>query len=512
MADWIGYRWLAEQYHIESVQRFRVESEIGTVRRTMRSDGFVREIYTTVVRPAPTLAAHLTFALKHEGVHLEFLARLFHTISSSELEQWIQSEPTGQYARRIGFLYEWLTERSLAIDGIGGNYHDALDPKRYVTSLVSANNPRWRIRDNLPGTRDFCPLVHRTQRVVDTQNYDCAEKLQTLEVEYGVDILMRSAVWLTFKESRASFAIEHEENQTDRIRRFAGVMERRCGNYENPLARPSLEELQREILGPRATRYGLRQSPVFVGQSTLYGPYVDYIAPPWKNIDGMLEGLAHFLNATHAESPIVRASVASFGFVYIHPMADGNGRISRFLVNDVLRRDGAVPRPFILPISATITENAQNRVRYDATLETFSRSLMNRYQEAYRFGERRMYADGVESDFDFDAYDDALYAWRYPDLTIHVEYMADVIDQTLRHEMRQEARYLRGLETARAGIKELVEGPNADIDRIIRSFQDNQGQLSNKLKKEFPLLAELSLENQIAEIVHRAFEDTQNDL
>jgi hypothetical protein len=171
-----------------------------------------------------------------------------------------------------------------------------------------------------------------------------------------------------------------------------------------------------------------------------------------------------------------------------------------------------VPRPFILPISATITENAQNRVRYDATLETFSRPLMNRYQEAYRFGERRMYADGVESNFDFDAYDDALYAWRYLDLTTHVEYMADVIDQTLRHEMRQEARYLRGLETARASIKELIEGPNADIDRIIRSFQDNQGQLSNKLKKEFPLLAELGLENQIAEIVHRAFGDTQNEL
>jgi hypothetical protein len=52
MVDWIGYRWLAEQYHIESVQRFRVESEIGTVRRTVQSDGFVREIYTVVVRPA----------------------------------------------------------------------------------------------------------------------------------------------------------------------------------------------------------------------------------------------------------------------------------------------------------------------------------------------------------------------------------------------------------------------------------------------------------------------------
>jgi hypothetical protein len=120
------------------------------------------------------LAAHLTFALKHEGVYLEFLARLFHIIPSSELEQWVQSEPTGQYARRIGFLYEWLSESSLSVDGIGGNYHDALDPKQYVTSSAPANNPRWRIRDNLPGTRDFCPLVHRTQRVADTQNYNCS--------------------------------------------------------------------------------------------------------------------------------------------------------------------------------------------------------------------------------------------------------------------------------------------------------------------------------------------------
>lgn len=33
------------------------------------------------------------------------------------------------------------------------------------------------------------------------------------------------------------------------------------------------------------------------------------------------------------------SAVASFGFVYIHPLADGNGRVHRFLINDVLRRD-----------------------------------------------------------------------------------------------------------------------------------------------------------------------------
>jgi Fic family protein len=53
--------------------------------------------------------------------------------------------------------------------------------------------------------------------------------------------------------------------------------------------------------------------------------------------------------------------VAAFGFVYIHPLADGNGRVHRFLVNDLLRRDGAVPEPMILPVSALIAGSAAER-------------------------------------------------------------------------------------------------------------------------------------------------------
>ena len=51
---------------------------------------------------------------------------------------------------------------------------------------------------------------------------------------------------------------------------------------------------------------------------------------------------AHSLH-TSGLSSVARAALTSFGFVYLHPMTDGNGRISRFLINDVLRRDGALP-------------------------------------------------------------------------------------------------------------------------------------------------------------------------
>ena len=43
----------------------------------------------------------------------------------------------------------------------------------------------------------------------------------------------------------------------------------------------------------------------------------------------------------------MRAAVLSFAFVYIHPLADGNGRVHRFLVNDLLYRDGILSEPMI---------------------------------------------------------------------------------------------------------------------------------------------------------------------
>jgi Uncharacterized conserved protein len=510
MKEWIGYKRLATRYGIEAVQPLPIESEIGPSRRRIHHDGVTREIYTAIMRPEDTLAAHLTFAIKHEGIHLEFLSRLFDQVPEAEIAAWMNSERTGQYARRVGFLWEWLKGRELrGVKAVtGGNYVDAIDPDTYLTRTQPENNPRWRVRDNLPGTRHFCPTIRRTKAVIDAEQYDCAKQLDALQAEYGTDILMRSAVWLTVKESRASFQIEREDNRADRIQRFAAVMERRCGEHQNPLDRETLTELQREVIGDKSTfsHFGLRRSPVFVGETSGFQEVVHYVAPHWEELDTMLRGMESFIERTKGTSPIARAAVASFGFVYIHPLADGNGRIHRFLINDILRRDGAVPKPYILPVSATITNKPQNRARYDTVLELFSKPLMARYSGLYAFGPSREYEDKISSNFVFTGYDDALPAWRYLDLTHHVEYLAELIDSTLRLEMREEANLLRRWDNARTAIKEIIEGPNQDIDRIIRAIKGHGGNVSNKLAKEFPVLADAEITAKVTEAVAAAFE------
>lgn len=501
-SSWVGYAWLKEHFDLPVTQRLTTLSQIGTDRKSRVEGGTRYEFYRVSARPEDTPEAHLAFALKHEGVHLELLSHAFAKIDKAALTRWIASEPTGQYARKAGFLYEWLTNDTLQVVGVGGSYRDALDSSQVVTADTPIKNARWRINDNLPGTPDFCPIVRRTDLINLLDDYDGAERLRDMEDDYGTDLMSRSAVWLTIRESRASFAIEHEGDQKSKIHRFALAMGRFCGQLENPLSSEALTQLQDTILGVSTIRHGLRQSPVFVGSGTQeMGAYVHYVAPHADDVALMLKGLSMFLEKTQRESPILRAAVASFGFVFIHPLADGNGRISRFLINDTLRRDQAVPDPLLLPVSATITKSATSRRGYDKILETYSRPMMQQTINDVHFGARTTYPDGVLSDFEFSGYDTLRPAWRYPDLTEQSEYLSHIIHETIEYEMRHQIQAHQAWITVREQIKDYLEGPDEHLDRIIRSIEANHGVISNKLTKEFPALSQASVAGPIQDLV-----------
>ena len=513
MPDWIGYRWLIDRYRLRVVQPLPVETAIGTVRTKVSHGATEQRTVNAALRPDSTLTGHLGFALKHEGIHLETLSRLFAPSPLSapqparELESWIRREPTGQYARRAGFLYEWLTNCRLDVaDVTRGNYIDALDSDREFVAPTPVNDSRWRVRDNLLGNADFAPQIRRTPDTERAVELNIRERIERLEGQFTPELVMRSAVWLTIKESRASFAIEHEDNKRDRIERFAAVMAQRTGESVDPLAVADLEVLQRAILGPNALHYGLRRSPVFVGESGRFGAeQVHYIGPPWENVESMLEGLRQGLKRSIGCPAVLRAALASFGFVYIHPMVDGNGRISRFLINDVLRRDGALPKPYILPIS-TIMQRADLRpMSYDAVLEVFSRPLMQQYQKDWSFGPEQRAADGVVYNLQFASHAEAAHAWRYPDLTQHVAFLATALELTIEQEMRGEAQYLQSHGAARMRLKNIVEGPDAALDRIIRSVRESRGVISGKLRHEYPILNRAEIAEDVVQAIREEF-------
>jgi hypothetical protein len=289
-------------------------------------------------------------------------------------------------------------------------------------------------------------------------------------------------------------------------------MARHTGQGAMPLDDFALAALQREILGERTTiqHFGLRQSPVFVGETVRYQEVVHYVAPPADEVAAMLDGLRVFLFRTQGQSSVMRSAVAAFGFVYIYPLADGNGRVHRFLVNDVLRRDGVIPAPLILPISSVITDHSEERRGYDQVLDQVSGPLMQALRDQVGFDTiRTSYPDGVVSNGVFHGAGQARPLWRYPDLSPHVVFLANIIERTLTEQMREQSHYLRNHARARLALKEIVEMPDQQADRVLRSVEQNKGELNNVLAKEMPVLREPGVWAEIVEAVSRVFSSSR---
>jgi hypothetical protein len=520
--DLAGFSAIEDKYKLLPVQELSSCCRIGTKRATVINDNYRVETFLEAYAPEDTLRGHFEFGLKYDDLNLEWLSRLFSKLEHSWIVDWLNDTPTSLYARKTAFFYEWLSEKRLPVENTKvTGYESALDDSKYLTNLQGKRNQRWKIVDNLPGTPAYCPLVRLTPELKDAANFDLQKELNCLDEKYGADLLMRSAAWLTFNESRATFTIEREADRTDDIKRFAATMAIHCGRIKDPLSDASLQTLQQDVLGARALRRGIRKSPVFVGTSARHDvTIVRYIAPHFSQIQAMLDGLRTFEKQTRYGSgqvdplrTIVRAGVIAYGFVYIHPLSDGNGRVHRLLVNDTLMRDGLVPIGIILPISSTIVKSSTMRGDYERVLDRFSAKQIHRYSTSYSFGKEVACEDGVITDFKFNDYEDAAHAWRFPDLTAHAHFMAKVIRSTVITNMTQEAEFLAKHDDAKQRLKKVFELPDRDADAIIRSLRQNNGRATNILTKRYeamfedPLIAAGVLEAVMSALEGRPMED-----
>ncbi|ADP17050.1 filamentation induced by cAMP protein Fic 2 [Achromobacter xylosoxidans A8] len=173
-----------------------------------------------------------------------------------------------------------------------------------MTRIKAVRDRRWRINNNLSGTPAFCPIIRRSEVLTQSLRFNLLEALTELDRQFGEDVLMRAATWFTFKESRASFLLEREVAQADRVKRFAHVTAEHCGKLDEPLGADGLAMLQEGILGNQAGRPGMRRSPVFVGQATMREGIVHYLGPHFSALGDMLAGLQAFEQSTRGRAAL----------------------------------------------------------------------------------------------------------------------------------------------------------------------------------------------------------------
>jgi hypothetical protein len=105
------------------------------------------------------------------------------------------------------------------------------------------------------------------------------------------------------------------------------VVDRNLQNWYRALFSPSV---QANIL-PASALAGYRERRVFIRGS-------DHVPPAIEAVPASMEALFDAL--AKEPSAAVRAVLGHFVFVFIHPYADGNGRIGRFLMNLMLASGG----------------------------------------------------------------------------------------------------------------------------------------------------------------------------
>ena len=458
-----GYAALIEAYDLQ-IPLPRNLSAIGERHRFMEQGGW--RIYSPRYTPDATLEGHLTFALKYEGLDLAVLKRLFAATGPDALAYLVRAKPTGAYARRFWFLYEWLTGTRLDLPNADrGAYAPIVDPDRQY-AISAETSSRHRVKNNLPGTSAFCPLVFRTETLERFIATDLQARAQQAVAVVPRDLLARTAAFLLLKDSRSSFAIEGEHPPQDRIQRWA----RAIGQAgQQSIDRDELLRLQRIVIGDaRFVRLGLRTEGGFVGQHDRESrmPIPDHISARPDDLGQLIEGMAAFdREAARQLDPIVAASILAFGFVYIHPFDDGNGRLHRYLIHHVLAQRGFNPPGLAFPVSAAILDRIDD---YRAALEDYSQRLLPAVQwEPTEHGNVRVLND--TGDF-----------YRYFDATPQTEFLYGSVQRTVELDLPQEAEFLRRYDAFRNGLNLIVDMPDRLSDLLFRFLQQNGGTLSRR--------------------------------
>src|SRR5208337_3338528 len=131
----IGLHWLIEELGLAvAPPAVRSEAIRGARKTTNRTDGTVLEQYPLAYGPKD-LFGHLRFAMRYEPVDLNVLAAFFEKVEGKDIEAWIKSEPVGKYARRVWYLYEFLTGETLDAPEVPPTENVLLlDPALHITA------------------------------------------------------------------------------------------------------------------------------------------------------------------------------------------------------------------------------------------------------------------------------------------------------------------------------------------------------------------------------------------
>jgi len=320
--------------------------------------------------------------------------------------------------------------------------------------------------------------------------YTIDEKCAELVKRFPAELLRRALSYLYIKETKSSFEIEHIKPDASRTEKFVASL--KLAHQRNYCEKDSLTALHNQIVDPRFKNDDYRTLQAYVGQTISYQRELigNYVCPKPEDLSELMEGLlkSHRLMMTLGVSAIVQAAIIAFGFVFIHPFEDGNRRIHRFLIHNILALNKLVPEGLMFPVSAVMLKNPKS---YNDSLEAFSLPL------------KQLIEYHLDRESQMTVTSDTALWYQYIDMTLQTEVLYDFIIETIEDELIAELNFLEGYDMTIKGIQNIVDMPDRKLDLFIRFCLQNNGKLSvKKRESHFDFLSDeeiYSMQNIVME-------------
>jgi hypothetical protein len=218
---------------------------------------------------------------------------------------------------------------------------------------------------------------------------------------------------------------------------------------------------------------------VFLGErDDQNNPLPAFIGARQSDLNDLVEGMivANQRMGSDALDPVLQAAAIAFGFVYIHPLQDGNGRLHRYLFHHVLAERQFTPPGMVFPVSSVIFDRIEN---YKDTLEQHSAPLME-------YIEWRPTAN-----YNVEVSNETADLYRYFDCTDAAELLYACVQRAVKVDLPREIDYLRRNDEALRRVADRVEMPDRLTQNLVMFIRQNGGALPKRRReKEFEALTD----------------------
>lgn len=495
----VGYAFLKEKLGLTSFDPTRPALIKPTTRLARNVDHLA--VPPRIAPASDDPIQHLLFALKHEDMELALLMEAMRKLSGNDVLAEVQRTPGGRYTRQLGFF--WEQAHGMRLEGASagtGAVVDIFDSRRYVTLPDGVPMPFWRVNWNGLGTTSWCATVERTPLIERAMASDVPGRVRAYAENLTGEIRERALTFAYLSETKSSFAIEHEVPTEARQNAFVALLQ--AAHKETPLSEEYLTSLQQAtISNPLDRAVGFRTEQNHLANALPGAAGVTYVPPPPDVVGALMDDMMSFANRMPATiDPLVAGAISSFGFVFIHPFMDGNGRLSRFLIHHALCQSGALGSGLILPISVAMKKHENE---YLEALKAFSVPARERWDVIWEDGERFQYTYMGGDHYEM---------YRYWDATRAVEFTYRMAEQALAFELRTNVEYLERYDYVTRKVNELADVRGSDLAVLVRSALDLHGVVSKRRRDQYQVHTEPRVFDLIETFAKEALRRDPDDL